>query len=184
MNSPLPYQGGNPAPAAVPTTPVENDDDRQDEQGTALSTFCQYQPSALPLHLLETCFPAMKNERLKSTVVPSHTSPACESNLLSSVPAPTLHDTDALAATLLPLFAQEQQTDKPAPALSPLQLEGVLLALQRHRRIFRNGERAGFFLGDGAGIGKGEKGEQKKKHSNRCPMHVALCLSSTSVCPL
>jgi hypothetical protein len=41
--------------------------------------------------------------------------------------------------------------------LSCLQLEGVLFACQRHLRVFANGERAGFFLGDGAGVGKGRQ---------------------------
>ena len=49
--------------------------------------------------------------------------------------------------------------------LSPLQAEGVTLAINRFRRAFtakgsgRNdsGTRAGFFLGDGAGIGKGRQ---------------------------
>jgi len=41
--------------------------------------------------------------------------------------------------------------------LSCLQLEGVLYACQRHRVILPNGSRAGFFLGDGAGVGKGRQ---------------------------
>lgn len=140
-----------------------NDDDRQQQDGTALSTFSQYQPSALPLHIMERYYRkrnnsdsslALQQEQSSKTsaiLIPSHTSPACESNLLSSVPAPRLHNIDALAANFLPLLQQLP------PALSPLQLEGVLLALQRHKRIFRNGERAGFFIGDGAGIGKGKR---------------------------
>ena len=49
--------------------------------------------------------------------------------------------------------------------LSPLQAEGVTLAINRFRRVFTTkgsgkndvGTRAGFFLGDGAGIGKGRQ---------------------------
>ncbi|XP_074658013.1 uncharacterized protein LOC141910988 [Tubulanus polymorphus] len=41
--------------------------------------------------------------------------------------------------------------------LSSLQLEGVLHACQRHRVILPNGNRAGFFIGDGAGVGKGRQ---------------------------
>lgn len=41
--------------------------------------------------------------------------------------------------------------------LSALQLEGVLYACQRHCEILPSGERAGFFIGDGAGVGKGRQ---------------------------
>lgn len=41
--------------------------------------------------------------------------------------------------------------------LSSLQLEGCLFACQRHQQIFPNGARAGFFLADGAGVGKGRQ---------------------------
>jgi P-loop containing NTP hydrolase pore-1 len=41
--------------------------------------------------------------------------------------------------------------------LSRLQLEGVLYAGQRHQRTLPNGRRAGFFIADGAGVGKGRQ---------------------------
>ena len=41
--------------------------------------------------------------------------------------------------------------------LSSLQLEGVLYASQRHLTLLPNGRRAGFFIGDGAGVGKGRQ---------------------------
>jgi len=41
--------------------------------------------------------------------------------------------------------------------LSALQLEGVLFACQRHQQILHDGSRAGFFLADGAGVGKGRQ---------------------------
>ncbi len=41
--------------------------------------------------------------------------------------------------------------------LSTLQLESVLYACQRHLAILPNGFRAGFFIGDGAGVGKGRQ---------------------------
>ena len=40
-------------------------------------------------------------------------------------------------------------------ALSALQLEAIVYSCQRHERILANGERAGFLIGDGAGVGKG-----------------------------
>lgn len=41
--------------------------------------------------------------------------------------------------------------------LSSLQLEGIVHACQRHQMILANGQRAGFFIGDGAGVGKGRQ---------------------------
>jgi hypothetical protein len=41
--------------------------------------------------------------------------------------------------------------------LSALQLEGVLYACQRHQYILPDGTRSGFFIGDGAGVGKGRQ---------------------------
>lgn len=41
--------------------------------------------------------------------------------------------------------------------LSALQLETVVLCGARHARLLPNGRRAGFFLGDGAGVGKGRQ---------------------------
>ena len=41
--------------------------------------------------------------------------------------------------------------------LSDLQIEGILFACQRHQLILPDGFRAGFFLGDGTGVGKGRQ---------------------------
>jgi P-loop containing NTP hydrolase pore-1 len=41
--------------------------------------------------------------------------------------------------------------------LSQLQLEGVRYACQKHLEILPSGQRAGFFIGDGAGVGKGRQ---------------------------
>jgi len=42
-------------------------------------------------------------------------------------------------------------------ALSALQLESVTYACMRHEQRLKDGSRAGFFLGDGAGVGKGRQ---------------------------
>jgi hypothetical protein len=73
---------------------------------------------------------------------PSHTSLACESALLSSVRAPLVSNQ---AAECLLEVARNK-------ALSPLQLEGALLAIQRHCRFFSGNIRAGFFIGDGVSL--------------------------------
>jgi hypothetical protein len=38
--------------------------------------------------------------------------------------------------------------------LSALQLEAIVYACQRHEQFLPDGNRAGFFIGDGAGVGK------------------------------
>lgn len=100
-------------------------------------------------------------------LIQSHTSPACESALLSSVSARNFSSDgsdgalpDEAASTILPLVLEGK--------LSPLQAEGVALATTRFNRVFTSVpsgsvttsglvQRAGFFLGDGAGIGKGRQ---------------------------
>ena len=42
-------------------------------------------------------------------------------------------------------------------SLSSLQVEGVIYACSKHQEILPSGERAGFCIGDGAGIGKGRQ---------------------------
>jgi len=70
-----------------------------------------------------------------------------ESGLLSSVPLPPLaYPRDGL-------FGGMVEGGK----LSKLQLEGVLYAGQHHQLILGDGRRAGFFIGDGAGVGKGRQ---------------------------
>jgi hypothetical protein len=49
------------------------------------------------------------------------------------------------------------QDDIAAGRLSNAQLETVLYAFQRFARLLPDGSRAGFFLGDGAGVGKGRQ---------------------------
>ena len=102
-----------------------------------------------------------------NALIQSHTSPACESALLSSVSACNFSSDgsdgalqDEAASTILPLVVEGK--------LSPLQAEGVALATTRFNRVFTSNtagsvqqsgavQRAGFFLGDGAGIGKGRQ---------------------------
>jgi len=71
----------------------------------------------------------------------SHTSPSVESALLSSVSSPTVPD--EAAKVIYPLVQQDK--------LSPLQAEGVLLAIHRFQRVFRSGGSGG---GGGGGGGK------------------------------
>lgn len=44
------------------------------------------------------------------------------------------------------------QSEIKAGRLSSLQLESITYCLQRHQQVLPSGERAGFFIGDGAGM--------------------------------
>lgn len=44
-----------------------------------------------------------------------------------------------------------------AGTLSSLQMESIIYASVKHEQRLRGGQRAGFFLGDGPGVGKGRQ---------------------------
>ena len=58
--------------------------------------------------------------------------------------------------------------------LSSLQLEGVLYACQRHLTLLPDGRRGAFFIGDGAGVGKGR---QVSIHFAWIPLYIMGCMS-------
>ena len=107
------------------------------------------------------CEPGIITKSAKSDKeLSSHSSPACESGLLASVSAP---EPNVECLRVLSQLAEEGK-------LSSLQVEGAGLAIQRHCRLLlktnndsspsaqmHNYVRAGFFLGDGAGVGKGRQ---------------------------
>ena len=55
------------------------------------------------------------------------------------------------------IYAAKSEANPLGGALSRAQLETVAYACQRHEAFLPNGERAGFFLGDGVGLGKGRQ---------------------------
>ncbi|CAH8510184.1 unnamed protein product [Heterobilharzia americana] len=73
-----------------------------------------------------------------------HPDPVVESSSLSSVSPPDIHYRLCLPDEVIE-----------GACLSALQLEAVVYACQRHECILPNGQRAGFLIGDGAGVGKG-----------------------------
>ncbi|OEL13043.1 Protein strawberry notch-like protein 1, partial [Dichanthelium oligosanthes] len=97
----------------------------EDEGGTFGETFTDYRPPKLSLGL-------------------PHPDPVVETSSLSAVqpPEPT-HK--------LNIMEELDETN----ALSCLQIETIVYACQRHLQHLLTGARAGFFIGDGAGIGKG-----------------------------
>ncbi|KAK9819870.1 hypothetical protein WJX72_003467 [[Myrmecia] bisecta] len=85
----------------------------------------------------------MEYKPAKLTYGHEHPDPVVETASLAAVEPPdityTLHMQDVLDKRLL----------------SGLQLESIVYACQRHEQMLPNGTRAGFFIGDGAGVGKG-----------------------------
>ncbi|KAF0687318.1 Aste57867_20928 [Aphanomyces stellatus] len=76
-----------------------------------------------------------------------HPGTISEAALLSTAPLPPCtYPTDAFPKELID-----------EGKLTNLQLEGVLYACMQHQRILPSGERCGFFLGDGTGVGKGRQ---------------------------
>ncbi|CAJ2659094.1 unnamed protein product [Trifolium pratense] len=80
----------------------------------------------------------------KLSIGPPHPDPVVETSSLSVVEPPE--------PTYVPKIKDELEFFK---SLSCLQIETLVYACQRHLQHIRNGARAGFFIGDGAGVGKG-----------------------------
>lgn len=82
---------------------------------------------------------------------------------LGAVPHPgDIAEPASLAAIPLPPSAYPLAAALPpdiisSGKLSALQLEGVLHACSKHLSWLPSDERAGFFIGDGAGVGKGRQ---------------------------
>ncbi|EFH65499.1 EMB1135 [Arabidopsis lyrata subsp. lyrata] len=120
-----------PTPAPPPPPPEEVNEEaieverEEDEGGTAGETFMDYRPPKL-------------------SIGPPHPDPIVETSSLSAVqpPEPT-YDLK---------IKEELERSK---ALSCLQIETLVYACQRHLQHLADGTRAGFFVGDGAGVGKG-----------------------------
>ncbi|XP_064252181.1 protein strawberry notch homolog 2 isoform X1 [Passer domesticus] len=136
-----PFPGLNsssdPVPA-VPNTPLlisyqsqapaEEEDEGEEEETEELGqteTYAEYIPS-------------------KSKIGKHHPDLVVETSTLSSVPPPDITYSLSLPSSV---------ADK--GSLSALQLEAIIYACQQHEVLLPNGQRAGFLIGDGAGVGKG-----------------------------
>uniref|UniRef100_A0A6I8P8R0 Protein strawberry notch homolog 2 n=1 Tax=Ornithorhynchus anatinus TaxID=9258 RepID=A0A6I8P8R0_ORNAN len=109
-------------------TQPEDDDEGDDEEAEELGhaeTYADYVPS-------------------KSKIGKHHPDRVVETSTLSSVPPP-----DVTYGLTLPSATAD------TGSLSALQLEAITYACQRHEVLLPNGQRAGFLIGDGAGVGKG-----------------------------
>ncbi|RLV82882.1 hypothetical protein DV515_00016549 [Chloebia gouldiae] len=121
---------------AVPNTPLlisyqapaEEEDEGEEEETEELGqteTYAEYIPS-------------------KSKIGKHHPDLVVETSTLSSVPPP-----DITYSLSLPCSVADKGS------LSALQLEAIIYACQQHEVLLPNGQRAGFLIGDGAGVGKG-----------------------------
>ncbi|XP_076880334.1 strawberry notch homolog 2b isoform X2 [Brachyhypopomus gauderio] len=111
-----------------PHTQPEEEEEVEEEETEELGhadTYADYKPS-------------------KSTIGKSHPDRVVETNTLSSVPPPDI---------TYSLSIPEAIAD--SGLLSALQLEAIIYACQQHEVILQNHQRAGFLIGDGAGVGKG-----------------------------
>ncbi|XP_066512341.1 protein strawberry notch homolog 2-like isoform X2 [Hoplias malabaricus] len=117
-----------PPPQPPPPPPPEEEEDADVEEAEELGhmdTYSEYKPS-------------------KSTIGISHPDIVVETSTLSSVPPPDVTYTLSIPENVI-------QTG----LLSALQLEAIIYACQQHEVILQNNQRAGFLIGDGAGVGKG-----------------------------
>uniref|UniRef100_A0A8C7YNG0 Protein strawberry notch homolog 2 n=1 Tax=Oryzias sinensis TaxID=183150 RepID=A0A8C7YNG0_9TELE len=108
--------------------PPEEEEDAEAEETEELGhvdTYAEYKPS-------------------KSTIGISHPDIVVETNTLSSVPPPDIAYTLSIPESTIN-----------SGLLSALQLEAIIYACQQHEVILQNNQRAGFLIGDGAGVGKG-----------------------------
>ncbi|KAM4575108.1 strawberry notch homolog 2b isoform 2-T2 [Fundulus diaphanus] len=115
-------------PQGTQPPPPEEEEEAEEEETEELGhvdTYAEYKPS-------------------KSTIGISHPDIVVETNTLSSVPPPDITYTLSIPESTIN-----------SGLLSALQLEAIIYACQQHEVILQNNQRAGFLIGDGAGVGKG-----------------------------
>ncbi|KAL3856506.1 hypothetical protein ACJMK2_011256 [Sinanodonta woodiana] len=104
---------------------VEEEIDEEAEELGQAETYAEYMPKKLKIGQ-------------------KHPDPVVESSSLASVEPPDIWYKLSLPESVID-----------SGELSALQLEAIVYASQRHGIILPSGERAGFLIGDGAGVGKG-----------------------------
>ncbi|NXA49707.1 SBNO1 protein, partial [Nothocercus julius] len=110
----------------VPAIKEEEEPEEEDEEEMGhAETYAEYMPIKLKIGL-------------------RHPDPVVETSSLSSVTPPDVWYQTSIS---------EETID--SGWLSALQLEAITYAAQQHETFLPNGDRAGFLIGDGAGVGKG-----------------------------
>ncbi|KFM82075.1 Protein strawberry notch-like protein, partial [Stegodyphus mimosarum] len=110
---------------AMPQRIEGEEPEEEEEELGRAETYADYMPSKLKIGI-------------------RHPDPVVETSSLSSVQPPD---------TWYKLSIPEEVIDR--GLLSALQLEAITYACQQHETILPDGTRAGFLIGDGAGVGKG-----------------------------
>ena len=128
------------SPGTSPTTPVASDDDLD---AKVAAKRAELNPDAV----FEPYTPRLPEAIAKLNPV-AHPTPLVESAAMSAADRPALTD-----ASVPPLPASVI-TDG---LLSDAQLEAVCLAQQSFAKSLPSGQRQGFFIGDGTGLGKGRE---------------------------
>lgn len=122
--------GEHPAPiAGVEQLKAESPADAEDTIGDSEDVFTEYKP-----------------KKIKFDGAPAHPSPLVESSSMNAVLPP-----DPVYQPRIPKELIMKG------ALSVEQFEGVLYTGQAQTEILESGERKGFFVGDGTGVGKGRE---------------------------
>ncbi|GMI17748.1 hypothetical protein TrLO_g14850 [Triparma laevis f. longispina] len=180
-------------PAAPPTA-------LEDAVGEEVTTFNEYTPSSLPTELVEIlCNDSAASKFSEDGVVDthrnnwvekdpakplpkSHAFPTVESSLMSSVTAPQVPP--EIFASITPFSGLKY--DSQIASLTPCQMEGAGLAINAFRKVYvtsKSTTRAGFFIGDGAGVGKGRQITSVVRHSTAAgnPRHLWLSVSRSLI---
>ncbi len=116
----------------------EDDDEKEEEAGGQRRTVEE-----------DVRFESYKPSKLKVEGMLPHPSDAVENGTLATVAPPDVTYKLNIAEDMPHVISEGR--------LSDLQLEFVTYACQRHEQRLASGSRRGFFLGDGAGMGKGRQ---------------------------
>ena len=116
----------------------EDDDEKEEEAGGQRRTVEE-----------DVRFESYKPSKLKVEGMRPHPSDAVENGTLATVAPPDVTYKLNIAEDMPHVISEGR--------LSDLQLEFVTYACQRHEQRLASGSRRGFFLGDGAGMGKGRQ---------------------------
>eukprot|EP00629_Pelagomonadales_sp_RCC1024_P016933 CAMPEP_0119262942 /NCGR_PEP_ID=MMETSP1329-20130426/2499_1 /TAXON_ID=114041 /ORGANISM="Genus nov. species nov., Strain RCC1024" /LENGTH=1313 /DNA_ID=CAMNT_0007262627 /DNA_START=179 /DNA_END=4117 /DNA_ORIENTATION=+ len=124
---------------ANPTEAEDDEEDEEDEDGDKGQTTAEE----------DVAYQSYAPAKLKLKGMKPHPSGAVENGTLATVPPPDVKYSLAIAAQRPEIISEGR--------LSDLQLETVTYACQKHEEFLASEERCGFFLGDGAGMGKGRQ---------------------------
>lgn len=116
-----------------------------DNPGSGLAVTRQDAQAAKPVDD-DAVFSEYSPSKVKVAGAIPHPTPLVESAAMAAVPPPDPHYT--------PNLPKEVVADG---KLSDAQLENVVYAGQAHEKFLPNGERRGYFIGDGTGVGKGRQ---------------------------